>query len=70
MLQLFIADTDSHLSLAYADGGIRAGFPSPAQDYISETIDLNRVLVRKASERDILCPCDRRLDGRGGYRRR
>lgn len=49
MLQLFIADTDSHLSLAYADGGIRAGFPSPAQDYISETIDLNRVLVKHPS---------------------
>lgn len=29
----------------YADAGIRAGFPSPAQDYISESIDLNKELI-------------------------
>lgn len=34
------------LPLVYADGGIRAGFPSPAQDYIAESIDLNRTLIR------------------------
>lgn len=33
------------LPLPYADAGVRAGFPSPAQDYISETIDLNRELI-------------------------
>lgn len=49
MFQLFIADTDSHLPLNYADGGIRVGFPSPAQDYMSESIDLNRTLVKHPS---------------------
>ncbi|MDE7152772.1 MAG: translesion error-prone DNA polymerase V autoproteolytic subunit [Candidatus Amulumruptor sp.] len=49
MFQLFIADTDSHLRLNYADGGIRACFPSPAQDYMSESIDLNRTLVKHPS---------------------
>lgn len=34
------------LSLPYADGGIQAGFPSPAQDYMQESIDLNRDLIR------------------------
>lgn len=34
------------LPLIYADAGVRAGFPSPAQDYISESIDLNRTLIR------------------------
>ena len=34
------------LSLPVADGGIRAGFPSPAQDYIESGIDLNRELVK------------------------
>lgn len=43
--QLFLADIGSRLPLQFADGGIRAGFPSPAQDYITETIDLNRELV-------------------------
>lgn len=45
-LEIFGADLSSALSLPYADGGIQAGFPSPAQDYISEYIDLNREIVR------------------------
>lgn len=44
--QLFRADTATILPLIFADGGIRAGFPSPAQDYISESIDLNRTLIK------------------------
>ncbi len=43
--KLFRADTATALSLDYADAGIRAGFPSPAQDYISQSIDLNRELI-------------------------
>lgn len=45
-IQLFNADTATTLPLLFADGGIRAGFPSPAQDYISESIDLNKTLIR------------------------
>jgi len=45
-LEIFGADLSSALSLPYADGVIQAGFPSPAQDYISEYIDLNREIVR------------------------
>lgn len=45
-LQLFKADNSTELPLTYADAGVRAGFPSPAQDYITETIDLNRDLIR------------------------
>ena len=33
------------MPLPYAEHGIQAGFPSPAQDYITETIDLNREIV-------------------------
>ena len=32
--------------MPYADGGIQAGFPSPAQDLITESIDLNREIVK------------------------
>lgn len=39
-------DLSSELPLPFADGGIRAGFPSPAQDYIDQTLDLNRELVK------------------------
>ncbi len=46
VFQLFRANTSTILPLQYADDGIRAGFPSPAQDYITESIDLNRTLIK------------------------
>ena len=45
-LQLYSADLSSVLQIAYADQGVRAGFPSPAQDYMTDSIDLNKELVR------------------------
>ncbi len=39
------SDVSSQLELQYADGGVKAGFPSPAQDYVDEWIDLNSYLV-------------------------
>lgn len=45
-LTIFRADTESHIPLPYADEGIQAGFPSPAQDHITETIDLNNEIIR------------------------
>lgn len=45
-LTIYGADQSTGLALPYADEGVRAGFPSPAQDYMSENIDLNRELVR------------------------
>ncbi len=44
-LELYSSDFSHSLSLDYAEGGVRAGFPSPAQDYISEAIDLNKELI-------------------------
>ena len=38
-------DCTTSLSLPYAELGVQAGFPSPAQDYVSEYIDLNQELV-------------------------
>lgn len=46
LFNLYPADISTALPLPYADGGIRAGFPSPAQDYLSESIDLNKDLIR------------------------
>lgn len=48
-IDFYGADADSSLELPYADLGIQAGFPSPAQDCITETIDLNREIVRHPS---------------------
>lgn len=45
-IEIFKPETSSELSLSVADGGIQAGFPSPAQDFMDLAIDLNKVLVR------------------------
>ena len=44
-LHIYSADADTMLALPYADEGIRADFPSPAQDYLTESIDLNKELI-------------------------
>lgn len=44
-VEIFPPDLTSELKLPFADQGIQAGFPSPAQDYISDSIDLNREIV-------------------------
>ena len=45
-LHIYSADLSTVLNLPYADGGIKAGFPSPAQDYLTESIDLNKTLIK------------------------
>lgn len=45
-VDIFQPDLSSSIPLPYANQGIQAGFPSPAQDYISESIDLNREIVQ------------------------
>ena len=39
------ADWSTTSEQLYVDGGVRAGFPSPSQDYLEQTLDLNRFLV-------------------------
>jgi len=47
-IDFFTANTASDLSLPLAEG-IKAGFPSPAQDYIDLAFDLNKELVKNPS---------------------
>ena len=44
-VDIYAADVGTDLALPFADGGIAAGFPSPANDYLDLSIDLNRELV-------------------------
>ena len=48
-LDFYTANTSSHVELPFIDGGIAAGFPSPAQDYIDLKIDLNTELINNPS---------------------
>lgn len=45
-IDIYRADRESDLSLPFADMGIKAGFPSPAQDFMDLSIDLNNELIR------------------------
>ena len=44
-LIFYSADLSTELDLPFATEGIRAGFPSPTQDYMTDSIDLNKELV-------------------------
>jgi len=43
--QLFQADLGTVLTLPVASYGISCGFPSPAEDYMEQSIDLNKTLI-------------------------
>lgn len=47
-IDFYTADVATDLSLPLAEG-IKAGFPSPAQDYIDLAFDLNKELVKNPS---------------------
>lgn len=44
-VEIYASDLATVLNLPFADAGVRAGFPSPAQDYIDKSLDLNRDLI-------------------------
>ena len=48
-LEIFSASTELCIERPLIEGGISAGFPSPAQDFIDLSIDLNKELVRNPS---------------------
>jgi len=48
-LEIYTADTTSSISLPLVDSGISAGFPSPADDFLDVSIDLNKEYVKNPS---------------------
>jgi DNA polymerase V len=45
----FFIPSDSNAEIPFASSGIKAGFPSPAGDYIEESIDLNKFVIKNKS---------------------
>ncbi|MBF7090891.1 translesion error-prone DNA polymerase V autoproteolytic subunit [Flavobacterium sp. ALJ2] len=45
-LEFYIPDYSSKLEIPFFDVGISAGFPSPADDFIELTIDLNKEFIK------------------------
>lgn len=45
-LRFIRPDTESHVDVPLASSGVSAGFPSPADDHLEPSLDLNRSLVR------------------------
>ena len=44
-LTILAADTSSHEELPVAGATVKAGFPSPADDFLEQPLDLNRALI-------------------------
>lgn len=45
-LEFYTVNYNSELNLPFVDTGISAGFPSPADDFIELSIDLNKALIK------------------------
>lgn len=45
-VEFYSAETESLMTLPFVSGGIAAGFPSPADDYLDTGMDLNHELVK------------------------
>ncbi len=45
-IDFYTTETKLHMDIPFADGGISAGFPSPAQDFLDMSIDLNKELIK------------------------
>ena len=48
-LTAYEAHTDSTVELPLASSGVHAGFPSPAEDFVEGSLDLNRLLIKDSA---------------------
>jgi DNA polymerase V len=48
-LEIYTADTTTSIQLPFVESGISAGFPSPADDFLDASIDLNKEFVKNPS---------------------
>lgn len=48
-LEILIPSTETRLELPLVEDTVSAGFPSPADDYLEERLDLNKALIHNKS---------------------
>lgn len=48
-LKIYPVSTETELDLQLIEGGVSAGFPSPASDFLDQAIDLNKHLIKNPS---------------------
>ena len=48
-LEFYTALTNTDLQIPFIESGIKAGFPSPAEDFADQAIDLNQELIKNPS---------------------
>ena len=48
-LKIYVADKSMSFKIPYFEGGVSAGFPSPAEDYMDGKLDLNNLLINNPS---------------------
>jgi|TARA_Y100000994_G_scaffold5517_1_gene5241 DNA polymerase V len=48
-LEFYTSESNKKIEIPYFNGGISAGFPSPAEDYLEERLDLNTILIKNPS---------------------
>lgn len=48
-LEIYTVDTSTSICLPLVDNGISAGFPSPADDFLDISIDLNKEFIKNPS---------------------
>lgn len=49
VLDFFVVDATTALDLPFAPGGVSAGFPSPADDFLEQTLDFNKEFIKNPS---------------------
>ena len=64
-LKIYAVSTETELELQLIEGGISAGFPSPAQDFLDNAIDLNKYLIKNPSSTFVAFADGNSLTGAG-----
>lgn len=49
VLEFYTANTNTMLSLPFVEGGVSAGFPSPADDFLENELDFNAKFIKHPS---------------------